>query len=76
MKSYKVHKSCSLSCEMYKFSEIFNESANSCNNYNNGSNTANNNKKPWFGHQCARSRKTYHRAKKMHAKHPSSASKA
>ena len=58
------------------FSEIFNESANSCNNYNNGRNTSNNNKKPWFGHQCAKSRKTYHRAKKMHAKHPSSASKA
>ena len=31
-----------------KFSEIFNESANSCNNYNNGSNTANKNKEPWF----------------------------
>ena len=58
------------------FSEIFNESANSCNNYNNSRNTANNNKKPWFGHQCAKSRKTYHRAKKMHAKHPSPASKA
>ena len=29
----------------------------------------------WFGYQCAKSRKTYHRAKKMHAKHPSSASK-
>ena len=56
-----------------KLCEFFNESANSCNNYNNGSNTANNNKKPWFGHQCAMSRKTYHRAKKMHAKHPSSA---
>ena len=59
-----------------KFSEIFNESANSCNNYNNGSSTANNNKKPWFEHQCAKSRKKYHRAKKMHAKHPSTASKA
>ena len=33
-------------------------------------------KKPWFGHQCAKSCKTYHSTKKMHAKHPSSASKA
>ena len=60
-----------------KFSEFFNESANSCNNYNNGSNAANNNKKKTcFGHQCAKSRQTYHRANKMHAKHPSPASKA
>ena len=33
-------------------------------------------KKTWFGYQCAKSRKTYHRAKKMHSNHPSSASKA
>ena len=59
-----------------KFSESFYESANSCNNYNNGINTANNNKHPLFGYQCAKSRKTYHRAKKMHAKHTSSASNA
>ena len=46
-----------------EFSEIFNESANSCNNYKNGSNTSNN-KKTWFRYQSAKSRKAYHRAKK------------
>ena len=59
-----------------KFNTLFfNESANSCNNGINGNNqqTA---PKTWFGYQCAKSRKSYHRAKKMHAKHPSSASKA
>ena len=59
-----------------KFSEIFKETSNSCNNYNKGSNIANNSKQPWFAYQCAMSRKTYHRANIMHAKHPSSASKA
>ena len=44
-------------------------------NINTSTNT-NTYKRPWFGHQCEISRKEYHRAKKRHAKYPSTASKA
>ena len=57
-----------------QFSEIFNESADSCCNKANV--REKNNRQPWFGHQCESSRKRYHRTKKMHAKYPSTASKA
>ena len=59
-----------------QFSEIFNDSANSCNNNNNTSTTTKTYKRPWVGRQCEMSRKEYHRAKKMHAKYPSTAYKA
>ncbi|MCG8113215.1 MAG: reverse transcriptase domain-containing protein [Candidatus Thiodiazotropha taylori] len=59
-----------------QFSEIFNDSAKSCNNNNNGSHAKNCFKKAWFGRQCEHSRNEYHRAKKKHAKNPSVASKA
>ena len=64
----KVNTLCS------EFSEIFNDSADSCNDYKNGSNTAT--KKTRFGYQCARSHKASHCAKKIHANHPSFALKA